>query len=150
MICLKKGKIMEYNLTHFIQAQEPIYEMVILELQDGHKQSHWMWYIFPQFDGLGYSNRAKHYSIKSLGEAKAYLAHPILSARLIECCELLLSIKDKMISQILGYPDDIKLKSSMTLFNTISNNSIFQNVLDRYFGGIEDKLTVELLKQTIL
>jgi len=141
---------MEYNLTHFIQAQEPIYEMVILELQDGHKQSHWMWYIFPQFDGLGYSNRAKHYSIKSLGEAKAYLAHPILSARLIECCELLLSIEDKMISQILGYPDDIKLKSSMTLFNTISNNSIFQNILDRYFGGIEDELTVELLKQTIL
>ena len=137
---------MKYNLNRYITAQETIYEMVIWELRMGCKYSHWMWYIFPQFEGLGYSSRAKLYSIKSIEEAKAYLSHPVLGERLIECSQLLLDIENQSISQILGYPDDLKLQSSMTLFDVVSKNDVFREVLEKYFDGKKDKRSLELMK----
>ena len=137
---------MKHDLTHFIQAQSFTYQQVFKELTMGYKGSHWMWFIFPQFEGLGRSPTAKKYSIKSREEAEAYLAHPLLSERLIECCQLLLNVENKSTYEILGYPDDVKLQSSMTLFKIVSNESIFQKVLDKYFEGEEDIRTIELLK----
>ena len=137
---------MPYDLNRFIKAQDLVYNSVIYELKSGYKYSHWIWYIFPQFDGLGYSSQTKFYAIKSIEEAKAYLNHKVLGERLKECCNLLLDIKDKSIEQILGYPDNLKLQSSMTLFNKVSNDKIFQDVLDKYFDGKEDIRTLELVE----
>jgi len=138
---------MSYNLDRFIKAQNLVYNSVIYELKSRRKYTHWMWYIFPQFDGLGYSHQTKFYAIKSLEEAKAYLEHTVLSKRLEECCNLLLDIENKSIEQILGYPDNLKLQSSMTLFNKVSNDKIFQDVLDKYFDGKEDIRTLELIEK---
>ncbi len=137
----------KYNLKRFLTAQEDVYATVLTELRSGRKRSHWMWFIFPQIDGLGHSSKAKYYSIKTLGEAEAYLVHAILGQRLNECTKAALQIEGRSASEILGYPDDLKLKSSMTLFEQVSkSNSVFSLVLEKYFDGKRDNLTLELLK----
>jgi uncharacterized protein (DUF1810 family) len=140
----------QYNLNRFIEAQDKMYEQVLNELSNGKKQTHWMWFIFPQIIGLGRSPIAKFYSIKNKEEAILYLENPILDERIKECSKLLLNIKNKTVSQIFAFPDDLKLQSAMTLFAYISNNnSIFHCVLDKYFDGNEDKKTLDLLEQNV-
>jgi len=135
-----------YNLNRFLQAQEHVYSNVLAELQSGQKTTHWMWFIFPQVEGLGQSAPARLYAIKSLDEATQYLNHPILGARLLECAEIVVGIHGKSISDIFGWPDDLKLKSSMTLFSRVANSSpVFGLVLERYFQGEPDARTLELL-----
>lgn len=125
-----------YNLQRFIDAQLNSYDIALSEIKNGNKQSHWMWYIFPQLDGLGKSETSKKYAIKSKEEAIKYLEHPILGNRPLEITNELLAIEDKSASDIFGFPDDLKLKSCMTLFVLIQNeNSVFQKVLDKYFKG---------------
>ena len=136
-----------FDLNRFVSAQDKVYDRVLAELENGRKQSHWMWYIFPQLDGLAQSATSKHYAIKSSSEAMAYLNHPVLGRRLIECTDTILGIKGKTVSEIFGYPDDLKLKSSMTLFSEVAANSIFSFVLDKYFQGERDTKTLQLLKQ---
>ena len=136
----------EFDLIRFVDAQAGVYENVISELRSGQKRSHWMWFIFPQIDGLAMSPTSRHYSIKSLAEAHAYLEHPILGARLIECSEALLALPDRTASQIFGYPDDLKLNSSMTLFSFVKGtDSVFESVLTKYFTGERDNRTVQIL-----
>src|SRR5438045_4596801 len=108
------------TLNRFLSAQQPIYAQVLQELRNGKKTTHWMWCILPQIEGLGSSSTAKFYSIKSIEEAKEYLAHPVLGKRLLECSETILQIEGKTADEIFGYPDDMKLRSSMTLFNFIT------------------------------
>jgi len=136
-----------FDLARFTIAQKNIYDQVLSELRDGRKRSHWMWYIFPQIDGLGYSATTKLYSIKSLEEAQKYLCHHLLGPRLIECAETVLHTEGLTVSEIFGSPDDMKLKSSMTLFATISEEkSVFQLVLDKFFQGKQDRTTLQLLQ----
>ena len=135
-----------FNLNRFIEAQEEVYDRVLKELKNGEKRSHWMWYIFPQLDGLAQSTTSKYYAIKSREEALAYLNHPVLGSRLNECTKTVLDIEGKTVSEIFGYPDDLKLKSSMTLFSEVATDSVFVRVLDRYFQGEPDPKTIELLK----
>jgi len=135
-----------FNLTRFLKAQEGIYERALAELQRGQKETHWMWFIFPQIDGLGRSGMAREYAIKSREEAAAYLQHPLLGRRLVECSEALLHIQGRSVSDIMGYPDDLKLNSSMTLFATVSEQgSVFYRVIDRYFKGHDDRKTRAIL-----
>ena len=139
-----------FDLNRFTIAQERIYDAVIEELKDGQKRSHWMWFIFPQIDGLGYSSTAKHYAIKTIEEARAYLSHPVLGSRLKKCAEIILTLKGKSASTIFGYPDDMKLRSSMTLFASIDEdppNSVFTRVLDRYYEGEQDTATLRILEK---
>ena len=136
-----------YDLNRFINAQDKIYNRVLAELKNGRKRSHWMWYIFPQFDGLAQSTTSKHYAIKSREEAIAYLNHPVLGTRLKECTDLILLIEGKTVSEIFGYPDDLKLFSSMTLFSEVANDSIFADVLDQYFQSDRDQKTLQLIKK---
>jgi uncharacterized protein (DUF1810 family) len=131
----------DFNLQRFIDAQDKVYDLVITELQSGHKRTHWIWYIFPQIQGLGRSETAIYYAIENRAEAKEYLKHPILGKRLIECTSIVANQK-----VIFPYPDDIKLKSSMTLFNQISSNEIFSQVLQKYYDGERDRKTLALLK----
>jgi uncharacterized protein (DUF1810 family) len=134
------------DLKRFLDAQENDFERALAEIKRGRKQSHWMWYIFPQIAGLGFSSTSKFYSIKDVSEAEDYLAHPVLGARLIEISEALLEIEGKTANQIFGSPDDAKLKSSMTLFSALDNtNSVFQSVLDKYFGGAKDQRTLQII-----
>lgn len=134
------------DLSRFFEAQERDFQTALSEIKAGRKQSHWMWYIFPQIAGLGVSSTSKFYSIKDILEAEEYLKHPILGARLIEISNALLKIEGKTANQIFGSPDDMKLKSSMTLFGTLENaNPVFQKVLDKYFGGDKDERTLELI-----
>ncbi len=136
------------DLSRFTNAQERIYDSALAELRAGQKRSHWMWYIFPQIDGLGHSSTSKHYAIKSLEEARQYLNHPVLGKRLLECAEAVFIIEGRSISEIFGYPDDLKLKSSMTLFAHVSGpGSVFARILDKYFNGERDGLTLQLLEQ---
>ena len=136
-----------FDLRRFLVAQNNVYQNVLAELTKGRKQSHWMWFIFPQIEGLGKSRTSRFYSIKSLEEAQAYFNHPILSKRLLECTQTILSIQGKSALQIFGSPDDIKLKSSMTLFAFISpDNFLFQQVLDKFFQGNKDAKTLSLLE----
>ena len=138
----------EFNLNRFIEAQSSSYEVAMLELSLGKKTGHWMWYIFPQIDGLGSTDMTKLYSIKSLKEASAYLGHPILGQRLIESCEILLNLDAPSISNVMGFPDDLKLRSSMTLFEYISKpDSIFKKVLTQYFDDNFDDASLEILKK---
>ena len=138
----------KYDLQRFIQAQDPVYHRVVTELSLGTKNSHWMWFIFPQIIGLGHSARARHYAIKSKDEASAYLLNSVLGARLNECCQLLLKNKSKSASEILGHPDNIKLRSSMTLFSAISESgSVFQQVLDQFYNCQNDPLTITRLNE---
>lgn len=135
-----------YHLERFTAAQEPVYRHVIAELRDGHKRSHWMWFIFPQIRGLGHSATAVHFAISSLDEARAYLTHPVLGTRLRECTQLVSAVEGRSIHQILGHPDDLKFRSCMTLFaNATSDNGIFLTALDKYFGGEPDPETLARL-----
>jgi len=137
----------QYNLNRFIEAQMTTYEGAMLELARGRKESHWVWYIFPQIDGLGRSDTAKLYSIKSLKEGRAYLEHPVLGPRLIEACEILLSLKDASMDEVMGFPDDLKLLSSMTLFEALSDsNSIFTKMIAFYFDDERDETSLEIIK----
>lgn len=136
------------NLERFLEAQkyEITYEQALSELKDGRKQSHWMWYIFPQMKGLGMTPRSNYYGIESLEEAKAYYEHEILGARLVEACETLMALEESDPVRVMGTPDDIKLCSSMTLFIQVAGkDSIFQRVLDKFFYGLYDNLTLDLL-----
>jgi uncharacterized protein (DUF1810 family) len=135
-----------YDLNRFVNAQECVYKRALAELKDGQKRTHWMWYIFPQIDGLGYSQTARHYSIKSLEEARQYLNHPVLGKRLLECTETVISLKGGSVSEIFGYPDDLKFKSSMTLFEKAAGaGSVFSSALDRCCKGKRDAATLTLL-----
>ena len=138
----------KYNLNRFIEAQVDSYESAMGELSRGRKSGHWIWYIFPQIDGLGSSDITKLYSIKSIEEAQAYLEHPVLGERLIESCEILLRLEDLSISDIMGFPDDLKLKSSMTLFAQVSpQSSIFSEVLSKYYEDDLDQTSLEIIKR---
>ena len=129
-----------------MQAQQGDYDRALAEIKSGRKRSHWMWYIFPQFDGLGFSSTAQRYSIKSVPEAKAYLRHPVLGPRLTECVGAALSVKGRSAHEIFGSPDDLKLHSCATLFACVSPaGSLFHRLLDQYFQGQLDAKTVELL-----
>ena len=136
-----------FNLNRFTSAQEDIFARVLIELRSGQKRTHWIWFIFPQIDGLGYSSTTKHYSIKSIEEARQYLKHPVLGPRLLECAEAVLVIEGRSISDIFEDPDDLKLKSSMTLFAAVADpGSVFARVLDKYFHGEQDVRTLQLLE----
>ena len=134
-----------YDLNRFVTAQEAVYERALAELKGGQKRSHWMWYIFPQIDGLGFSATTRHYAVKSMEEARAYLQHPVLGRRLRECAEAVMSVEGRSVSEIFGYPDDMKLQSSMTLFAQADPGAVFDRVLDRYFRGERDVRTLQLL-----
>ncbi len=137
-----------FDLSRFIEAQQGIYAEVLNELRSGQKRSHWMWYIFPQMDGLAYSPTSKYYAIKSLEEARQYLKHPVLGKRLWECAEAVLAIEGRSASEIFDYPDDLKLKSSMTLFARVADSdSVFARILKKYFHGETDVRTIDLLKK---
>jgi uncharacterized protein (DUF1810 family) len=136
-----------YQLQRFIDAQEAVFETALAEIKNGKKQSHWMWFIFPQIQGLGFSQTSKFYAIKDLGEADAYLKHPVLGDRLRQICKELLKLKGDDAHRIFGSPDDLKLKSSMTLFSSVPNaDPAFQAVLDKFFGGTKDLNTLRILK----
>jgi uncharacterized protein (DUF1810 family) len=136
-----------HDLARFVQAQEPVYEQVLAELRDGHKRSHWMWFIFPQLAGLGHSAMARHFAIASLQEAQAYLAHPVLGARLRECARLVLAVQERSVHDIFGSPDDLKFRSSMTLFSRAGPaEPVFEQCLLKYFGGQGDPQTLALLQ----
>jgi uncharacterized protein (DUF1810 family) len=135
-----------HNLSRFVQSQEDDYEQALSEIRKGKKRTHWMWYIFPQIDGLAFSSTSKHYSIKSVEEAKAYLAHPILGPRLLECAEAVLHIDGRSATEIFGPPDDLKLKSCATLFACVSpSGSVFERLLQKYYRGGRDEKTLQLL-----
>jgi uncharacterized protein (DUF1810 family) len=134
-----------YHLERFVEAQDGVYDDALAELSAGRKRTHWMWFVFPQIAGLGSSPTAKRYAIGSLDEARAYLAHPVLGPRLRECAQALLGIQGRSAGDILGYPDDLKLRSSMTLFARAADDAaLFQAVLDRYCDG-PDPHTLALL-----
>ncbi|MGI8580627.1 MAG: DUF1810 domain-containing protein [Chitinophagaceae bacterium] len=144
-----KNKFSEIDndLRRFLQAQQNIYPQVLKELQSGKKTSHWMWFIFPQIEGLGHSSTAKYYSIKTIEEAKEYLGHPILGNRLLQCSNIIVGIENKNVDEIFGYPDNMKLRSCMTLFNFISpEQRVFADVLEKYFSGEEDGQTLSILQ----
>ena len=135
-----------FDLQRFVDAQAPVYARVLAELRRGQKQSHWMWFIFPQCNGLGHSSTSKLYAIKSVAEAKAYLSHPVLGARLVECCEALMQVENRSAAEIFGSPDDLKLRSCVTLFaHTTATGSVFERVLEKYFQGARDGTTIGLL-----
>jgi len=136
-----------FDLTRFISAQEMVYGRVFSELRNGRKRTHWMWFIFPQIDGLGNSSTTKRYAVKSKEEAEQYLNHSILGKRLKECAEAVLAIEGRSISEIFGYPDDLKLKSSLTLFSSLADSDpVFSSILDKYFNGERDIRTIEILE----
>jgi uncharacterized protein (DUF1810 family) len=135
-----------YNLQRFVDAQNPVFEQVCAELRRGRKQGHWMWFVFPQLKGLGHSWMASKFGISSRDEAEAYLRHPTLGPRLRECTRLVNLVDGCSIEQIFGYPDDLKFRSSMTLFAQVAtDNEIFIKALQKYFGGEPDTLTLDRL-----
>jgi uncharacterized protein (DUF1810 family) len=135
-----------HNLARFLEAQERVFDEALAEISAGQKQSHWMWFIFPQIDGLGFSAMAKRYAIKSLAEAQAYLSHPILGPRLMQCAQAALKVQGRTAFEIFGSPDDSKLKSSATLFARVSPaGSVFEQVLKKCFKGERDEQTLRLL-----
>jgi uncharacterized protein (DUF1810 family) len=137
----------EFDLQRFVRAQERVFVQVLDELSDGRKCSHWMWFIFPQLRGLGRSPTPQHYGIASILEARAFLAHHLLGPRLIVCTEMLMTHTEKSLNEILGSPDDLKFRSSMTLFAKADANPIlFLQALDRYCGGRMDPKTLALLE----
>ena len=133
------------KLDRFISAQDIIYEKVKKELGNAYKETHWMWFIFPQIQGLGITAKSNYYAIESVEEAKAYMKNPVLGTRLIECCRILLGLQENRANRIFGYVDSLKLKSSMTLFLYVSNNPDFQEILDKYFNGEKDYKTLEII-----
>lgn len=137
-----------FRLQRFVAAQEQIYEQVLQELRNGHKRSHWMWFIFPQLDGLGFSSTAKFYAIRSLDEAKAYLQHDVLGSNLIECTRTVLAIEGRSARDIFGSPDDLKLKSCMTLFEFVDGpETVFEKVLNKFYGCERDEKTLDLIQK---
>jgi uncharacterized protein (DUF1810 family) len=135
-----------YDLQRFVHAQDRMYDTVIDELRGGRKRSHWIWFVFPQLRGLGRSPTALQYGITSLDEARAYLAHEVLGPRLRECARLVAAIDGRSVGDIFGFPDDLKVRSSMTLFaRATDDNADFVAVLDKFYNGEEDPVTVELL-----
>ena len=138
----------QFDLQRFVDAQHPVYDTVLAELRGGAKRSHWIWFVFPQLRGLGRSPTAAHYGIASLDEARAYLAHDVLGPRLAECTRLVLAIDGRSVEDIFGWPDNLKVRSSMTLFaHATDDNADFRGVLDKFYGGGEDPATVERLSQ---
>ena len=134
------------NLNRFLEAQQSTYKIALSEIQQGEKQSHWMWFIFPQINGLGFTDYNIFYAIKNIDEAKAYYNHPILGKRLIEITGAILAIQNKTALEILGKPDTRKLKSCMTLFSQLPNASpVFQQVLDKFYNGELDEKTMDIL-----
>lgn len=138
---------MEIGLERFVNAQQEAYPRALAEIRAGRKESHWMWYIFPQIHGLGHSFHAAYYAIRNRREAESYLAHPVLGPRLVEISSALLMLDTCDAREILEYPDDLKLHSCMTLFYDVSGNPVFQNVLDKFYGGKPDPLTLSCLDQ---
>ena len=143
------GSADPFSLNRFVQAQEDIYEQAISEIRSGRKRTHWMWFIFPQFDGLGFSPTSRQYAIRSLAEARAYLKHPVLGPRLLACAEAALGVEARSAFDVFGSPDDMKLRSCATLFSRVSSNgSVFERLLQQYFGGEPDHRTLRLLDLT--
>jgi uncharacterized protein (DUF1810 family) len=137
-----------YNLERFVRAQEGQYERALAEIEAGRKQSHWMWYVFPQFTGLGSSEMSALYAVKSVGEAEAYLEHPVLGPRLLKCAEATLRAEGRSAHEIFGSPDDLKLRSSATLFAHVSQEgSVFHRLLAHYFQGKPDDRTIRLIEK---
>lgn len=137
-----------FDLERFVTAQEKQYSVALAEIKNGRKESHWMWFVFPQIAGLGFSSLSKKYAIKSRREALAYLQHSVLGPRLMEITEALLRVEGRSAMEIMGNPDYLKLKSCMTLFALVSHeDSLFQRVLDKYFDGEPDERTVDLLDE---
>lgn len=134
------------EFAHFLAAQEPVFDAVIRELAEGEKRSHWMWFIFPQLEGLGRSPAARRFALHSLGQARRFAAHASLGERLRRCTGLVCQIKDRDVSDIFGYPDDLKFHSSMTLFAlAVPEETLFAQALDKYFGGRNDAMTMQIL-----
>lgn len=143
---MSDGRDDPYDLNRFIEAQNTNYEDAVSELREGRKRSHWMWYVFPQITGLGNSAMSYRYGITSADEARAYLAHPVLGTRLIECAEAVLTIQNRSANEIFGSPDDLKLKSSATLFAQVSPpGSVFEQILDKYYSSERDSRTLALI-----
>jgi uncharacterized protein (DUF1810 family) len=135
-----------YYLSRFLQAQEGDYERARSEIMSGQKRTHWMWYVFPQLDGLASSSTSKHYSIKGVAEAKAYLDHPVLGPRLLEVVEAVIRVEGRSARDIFGSPDDLKLRSCATLFACVSPpDSVFDRLLSKYYRGERDRATLRLL-----
>jgi uncharacterized protein (DUF1810 family) len=135
-----------YDLNRFVRAQENDYERALSEITSGQKRTHWMWYVFPQLDGLAFSPTAKRYAIKSIEEARAYLEHPILGPRLLNCAEAVVAVEGRSATEIFGSPDDLKLKSCATLFSCVTSpGSVFDRLLEKYYAGVRDGRTLELL-----
>ena len=135
-----------YDLNRFVRAQEAQHAIALSEIKDGRKQSHWMWYIFPQFDGLAASSTSKYYAIKDVAEARAYLDHQVLGPRLLECAEALLQVEGRSATEIFGSPDDVKLRSCATVFACVSpQGSVFDRLLDKYYRSERDDRTLRLL-----
>ena len=134
-----------YDLNRFVEVQRDEYDEALSEIASGRKQTHWMWYIFPQLDGLASTATSRHFAIKSLEEARAYLDHPVLGARLLECAEATLAVEGRSAHDIFGTPDDLKLRSSATLFAVVRPGSVFDRLLAKYFDGVPDGKTLELL-----
>jgi uncharacterized protein (DUF1810 family) len=142
------GRDDPFNLTRFTSAQHGVYGRALAELKKGEKRSHWMWFIFPQVDGLGCSTTTKHYAIKSVEEARQYLNHPVLGPRLLECTEAVLAVEGRAAWEVFAPPDDMKLRSSMTLFASLAEApSVFSRVLDKYFDGAPDTKTLQVLEK---
>ena len=135
-----------FDLQRFVDAQDCVYDDVLAELRAGAKRSHWIWFVFPQLEALGSSSTAKRFGIASLAEAQAYLAHPVLGSRLRECARLVLAIDGRSVDDIFGWPDNLKVRSSMTLFaHATDDNADITAVLDKFYGGEQDPRTLELL-----
>ncbi|MGZ3871374.1 MAG: DUF1810 domain-containing protein [Mucilaginibacter sp.] len=135
------------NLKRFLKAQSTVYKQALVEITNGKKRTHWMWYIFPQITGLGFSETSRFYAIKDLNEAKHFLEHPVLGVRLINVCKKLLELKSNDAYDVFGSPDDVKLKSSMTLFASVQYaDPVFQLVLDKFFDGEMDNATLKIIK----
>lgn len=134
------------KLDRFIDGQRFGYETALAEIKNGRKDNHWIWYVFPQLKGLGHSPNANYYGISGLEEAKQFLAHPVLGSRLREITEVLLAIENKSAEEIFPEIDAVKVRSSMTLFDIVSPHDIFSKVLDKYYGGVKDEMTLSLIK----
>jgi uncharacterized protein (DUF1810 family) len=136
----------QYNLQRFVDAQRSDYRTALNEIKNGRKRSHWIWYIFPQIQGLGFSETSRYYAIADLGEAEAYLKHPVLGKHLIEISEALLKLQENDPYRVFGSPDDMKLRSSMTLFAAVPDAPpVFQEVLDKFFNGKKDDKTLQII-----
>ena len=137
-----------HDLNRFVSAQASDYQRALAELRNGRKRSHWIWYIFPQIDGLAFSSTSRLYAIKNIEEARAYLEHPVLGSRLLECAEAVMAVKERSAVEIFGSPDDLKLKSSATLFASVSQpGSVFHRIIEKYYRGVQDERTLDLLKK---